>query len=533
MKNLSLALLVGALLAGGAAAQDLTVSRLGKKDGVDDVKYWASRGSLAAYSFATTSCNIGTTDLPWNPNQKNAPIIGSNMLRIFEGRIEHLSYGFAKYGICSADSNGGGCPGNCTDSTMGGCDDLLNVGCADVYSSSLNDGRKGGAKWEIDPVTAMWPAGPPTGPVGDLDLRGRIQVEQSEVTDPGATVIIEAQYLSIQDHGAGNARDNYGWRPVAIAANLTASNAGPTAKGDPAIYAWQALTDGVLIDDLTVEDEGGPGVHGWVFLGSRAIDLGGGQWRYEFAVQNGNSARGVGAFAVPIPCDPNLVISAPFYRGVVHHSGSPYANDPWSFTVHGDHVEWRTTDFATDPAASATRWGELTSFGFTANRAPAGGVASLELFVPGTPTGLTGQVIAPGADFVEYCAANANSTGNPALILPAGSASVAQAELTFTVTDLPNDSFGYLLMSQTQDFVPLFGGSLGNLCLGSPIERFVDDVLDSGALGEVATTLDFAALPNGVVFQPGDTWNFQYWYRDVDPTPTSNTSAGVSLTFCN
>lgn len=532
MTKLSLPLLLG-LLVTSSAAQDLTVSRIGKYNGKDDVDLLAVSGNIAAYSFATTSCNIGDTDLPWNNETKNAPLIGTNMLRVYQGRIEHLSYSFVKYGFCSADSDGGGCPGDCTDSTPRGCDTLLNIGCADVYSASLNDGRKGGAKWEIDPVTGIWPANPPTGPVGDQAIRGRIQVLDSEITDPEAVVIIEGQYISIQDHGAGNARDNYGWRPVEIAANLTASNSGPTQKGQPAIYAWQAYADGVLIDDLAVENEGGAGVHGWMFLGSRALDLGGGLWRYEFAVQNGNSGRGVGALSIPLPCDPDIVITDPFYRGVPHHSGSPYSNAAWTFAVVGDRAEWRTDDHASDPFASAIRWGELSSFGFTANRAPAGGAASLELFVPGTPTELTGQVIAPGALFEETCTANANSTGVPAQLIGAGSDSVTQAELSFTITELPDDSLGYLLMSQNSDFVPFFSGSQGNLCLGSPIRRFVNDVLDSGTEGEVSTTLDFDDLPGNVEFQPGERWFFQYWYRDMNPGSTSNTTPGVSVTFCD
>ena len=44
--------------------------------------------------------------------------------------------------------------------------------------------------------------------------------------------------------------------------------------------------------------------------------------------------------------------------------------------------------------------------------------------------------------------------------------------------------------------------------------------------------MDFDNLPQGLQFMPGDAWNFQYWYRDVNPSPTSNTTAGVTVTFC-
>ncbi len=85
------ALLSLSIFAGIASAQELTVSRLGKnKDGKDDYRYWGSTGGIAAYSFATTACNIGDVPLTWDPNFKNAPTIGSNLFRISNGRVEHL-----------------------------------------------------------------------------------------------------------------------------------------------------------------------------------------------------------------------------------------------------------------------------------------------------------------------------------------------------------------------------------------------------------------------------------------------------------
>ena len=113
----------------------------------------------------------------------------------------------------------------------------------------------------------------------------------SELQDPGALYFAEGQYLSEHDQLAGNARNNYGWRPILFPTPDNIDNTGVTQMGDPAMYAWQASTDGVLIHDLAIENEGGTGIHGWMFVGSRAVDLGGGLWRYQYAVQNGNSGR--------------------------------------------------------------------------------------------------------------------------------------------------------------------------------------------------------------------------------------------------
>ena len=57
-------------------------------------------------------------------------------------------------------------------------------------------------------------------------------------------------------------------------------------------------------------------------------------------------------------------------------------------------------------------------------------------------------------------------------------------------------------------------------------------VLFSGSAGEMTFSPDLTNLPQGIVFQPGETWNFQLWYRDiVGPNFTSNTSDGLAVTF--
>ena len=74
----------------------------------------------------------------------------------------------------------------------------------------------------------------------------------------------------------------------------------------------------------------------------------------------------------------------------------------------------------------------------------------------------------------------------------------------------------------------------GNLCLGGGIGRHAKQIANSGAAGELVLKLDLTALPrpggtHSVV--AGETWNFQAWYRDKNPTNTSNFSDGISITF--
>jgi FG-GAP repeat/Lectin C-type domain len=138
----------------------------------------------------------------------------------------------------------------------------------------------------------------------------------------------------------------------------------------------------------------------------------------------------------------------------------------------------------------------------------------------------------------NYCTATANSTGVASVIGASGSPLMTDNAFTLEAWDLPLNEFAYFLMSESTAFVPGFGGSSGNLCVGSPIVRLNNPsdgggVLNSGASGQVALTLDLTGLPQGIVLAPGDIWYFQLWHRDFDLAigPTSNTSDGIEVMF--
>ncbi len=136
-----------------------------------------------------------------------------------------------------------------------------------------------------------------------------------------------------------------------------------------------------------------------------------------------------------------------------------------------------------------------------------------------------------GSIGATFCSSNPNSTGEVAPIAATGDAHLASNDVALAVYDLPQNQFGYFLMSASQGFVPLFGGSQGNLCLGSPQIRFSQFVLNPGTSGRVDFAPDLTNLPQGTVIQAGETWSFQYWYRDQNPSSTSNTSNGVAIAF--
>ncbi|QDV07165.1 hypothetical protein Poly30_26840 [Planctomycetes bacterium Poly30] len=133
---------------------------------------------------------------------------------------------------------------------------------------------------------------------------------------------------------------------------------------------------------------------------------------------------------------------------------------------------------------------------------------------------------------VNYCTAVANSTGIAAAIGTTGNSGLNGGNLALTASALPQNSLGFFLFAEGQAFVPMFGGSAGNLCLGGQLFRLSNFVQSSGGSGQVALPMPYGGLPGGQAFDIGDQWNFQYWFRDQNGgVPTSNTTDAITLVF--
>jgi hypothetical protein len=144
--------------------------------------------------------------------------------------------------------------------------------------------------------------------------------------------------------------------------------------------------------------------------------------------------------------------------------------------------------------------------------------------VPADPGGLGQRSCSPAVP---------NSTGNPASLHATGSATVSDQDLQLATINLPHQQFGYYLCSQASAVVPNPGGSMGILCLGGQIGRFTAQVASTGNTGHLAIDVNIAQLPigAGVAIQPGDSWIFQLWYRDIAPISTSNFSDVITIGF--
>lgn len=130
----------------------------------------------------------------------------------------------------------------------------------------------------------------------------------------------------------------------------------------------------------------------------------------------------------------------------------------------------------------------------------------------------------------DYCPATINSTGQAGELEVRGLARSGGWYLSLHARDLPPNRFGWFLAGQGQVVSPL-PGAQGVLCVSDGAfgwgGRFVQSTGASGSMTLEVDTLEF----NGTPVLAGDTWNFQAWYRDENPGPTSNTTQAVSVDF--
>jgi hypothetical protein len=345
-------------------------------------------GNIRAYALGSSTCNIGTTNLTWA--SQGTPGFAMNMYRLYDGKLEQVGMAFAKVACCAAAGSGCGIPCN----GQGGS--VLGVGCLDVYGSSYNGGQSRlAARSAINGWTGAF--GPFSTASGDAIFK-RLQVRQTDLQAtgfPGALYFIEGVYVGTDDAQSGNRNNNASYKRVTVdqsTFNLTLQ--GSMYYQIPAIFAWRDHGLGVGITDpsVIIQTIDVPG-EGRIFLGSKVSDIGGGMWRYQYAIYNLSSDRSVGSFSLPMTgavSTANVGFTAPFY-----HSGEPYDNSPWP-NVSDSPMAWETPQsFAQNPNSSAIRWGTMATFWFDASAPPSAGSGNIGLFKPHTTQNISVNIDVP------------------------------------------------------------------------------------------------------------------------------------------
>jgi len=374
----------------GAPSNDVALINIGS------VQQMAREGTFPSGRIAVapsaTLKNVGSTDVPWYgkftgsfPPYGNDqhPFLVWNMYRIANGAIEQIGASPLKHAFLTVN-NGCACPqGN-----------ILWATCEDVYGTGTNDSINSlGPREEVTAHSGVWErcrsffdpdcngvqnAVPPrTNP-----MDRRMAVAESDLQSPGATYYVDSWYLVRDDVDIFN---TMGWRRLTPNPGSTWTfTLGPALATGPVIDQWVNPADpgpnaqSVLLDTL----------FGKLKVAVRATDIGGGRWRYEYALMNFDFDPRVKSFSVPLPAG-----ATPTDIGFHDFDGN--AATDWPATVAGGSITWQAPP--SQPSA-AQDYGTLSNFRFTANAAPsAPGGVSLELgFLEARAWRLRPAIVGPG-----------------------------------------------------------------------------------------------------------------------------------------
>lgn len=378
---------------------------------VSDVSNYASSGGIEALALGTTSCNPGSVGLNWIWNTNQHPVIAQNLYKLKtvngSARFEQIGLSWLKHGFFALSEN------LCCNDCQGTNGSTLGIHCSDPYCCGLNGDQAGlGPRWQVNAATGVF-AYPYASPPYSGSIARRLQVKTADLEVSSASVLYygEAQYVAPDDAAAGNKNNNASYRRMTVSGGGSAwdfSLITATVREKSAISAWKTQDAAVTETEVNVPSDGK------LIVSSKATDLGGGTWHYEFAVYNMNSDRSVGTFSVPLPS--GATISNIGFHDVDYHSGDGPSNvnfsgTDWAAVVGANDVTWSTQTFAQNQSANAIRWGTLYNFRFDANVIPlsGGGDVTLGLFKPGTPASVVAGAQIPGSEITCSCNGDVNS----------------------------------------------------------------------------------------------------------------------------
>ncbi len=473
-------LVVASILAGTAFAQNPNVI----VGDLLDVGNFGSSNNIAAFSWGTTSCNVGTANLTWISNTNQHPVIPQNCYRIHNGRFEQVGMSWLKHGFYALSQTlCGPCPTPTNGTSLG-------VGCSDPYTAGLNGDQGNGPRSEINATTGYFPFPYQLNPPVLTVIDRRLQIKHSDLSSasyPGATYLAEAQYIQPEDAMAGNDNDNASYRRVYFSASGGSYNSSFATGAGNLTVRTKAAIEGWPIYDPTVTLSTFDNPNDGRFIIARRVQaLGNGLSKYFYAVHNLNSNLSAKAFTVNF--GGTTTISNLYFHDVDYHSGEVYDGTDWTPTVTSNAVSWSTSDCTTNHNANALRWGTCYSFEFVANNTPVS--TTITPFKPAIANGTCPPQPAP-VSMGSYGATSApylvyTSAGTSGTVGPTGDDTSTTANIGF--------SFSFFGTAMTQIRI----GSNGYVC---PTAQNGNSYQNTG-IPNVAT-------PNGIMCG--------YW-TDLDPS---------------
>lgn len=303
-------------------------------------------------SMATTSCNVGTRDVPWlAPMSSDHPGIVMNLYRELGDRFEQIGASDVKHGFFALSSS------QCTPCQNPSDSTFLGVGCSDTYAFSNNSDRNwlaprvewtpSGAKW--GPCESHFDGVPVNcvrnhGSGGHTPVEHRLRVNDADLDNTGATYYYEAFYLIAGD---GNRWNNIGHKTATMNWTGFTWSFSSSSSGTPPVEGAALVSYADDYDRLLTNN-------GEIVVGWKVTDLGGGNYRYNYVVFNYTFDPAIAAVSVPVDL-PVQNVGSNSWSEIL--SGNPA--DAWSVQISPTMVTW-TMPTDTNPI----EWGYVHTFWF-------------------------------------------------------------------------------------------------------------------------------------------------------------------------
>ncbi len=370
--------------AGGArvahAAPDIIVSSIASAG------TWTGEtgvNGLRCYTFGAGFCNLGETPAQWLSGTPNTSAVAHGVFRLAGGRFEQVGVSWVShersvgaYNICATCQGAG--------------PTALGVGCGtESFAPYTALWSNLTSRKDVNASTGSFMALPSATTVGPDLFYGRMPIREADILNQptGKMFFVEAQAIHPADAAAGLGDNNHSYRRFDfVQSDLHVLFRSDTFEERPVLYAWRDHGRGPNLPDpdVRISESFVPGEGGGKFLiGSKATQVAGGRWRYDYAVQNMNCDRAARSFRVPLGSASGAANT--YFHDVAYHSGDPYDGADWTPSVMGMEVGWSTQTFVANANANALRWGTVYTFSFTSSTAPQTVTATLGLFKPGAP----------------------------------------------------------------------------------------------------------------------------------------------------
>lgn len=493
-----------ASLAGLAAAQSNVIPGTDISLGsLDSMTAFGKVGSYpfgqSAFAMATTSCNVGSVDVPWlPPMEADHPCIAFLVARMEAGgnRLVQVSnYSYLKHGYFATSQN------LCSECLNPSPGTFLGVGCSDTYSTFNNsDNFWLGPSEEIDPWTGDWDpvcsffdAGLNPVPPFDCDgarsfssaqagalgqLGNLVIINDAELSFVGASYFYASHYVVPGEPEAarGNNTAHRGFQPI-----FDALAPGGWSLNDTTPMAYGSVLDrwpGALVTSATngLDD-------GRVWVGAKVTGPNEqGLYRYEYALHNRDNARGIGAVTWPTCGD---APSALGFRDVDLN-----IDNRWNAKVLDGALRYDTAD-------NPLRWNSIYNFWFDSPTPPERGTIELEPFAPGAgASSFSVSTWVPAGAYAVDLGAGCTEFGTPGVLTASAKPELGQALSIELNSAAPAGTAALLYGSGLATDLPL-GGSC-SLYLGG---AFGANIVSLGI-----STLDpagAASFPTPVPNDPG------------------------------